>query len=334
MKPYYFASLYYFAVALLLSSGAEVSAQAPPIEPPIEAPLGEFTQQEWARIAELEALEASLSPQSGRVSLGDGLATIDVGEDLRFLGPADANRVIQAWQNPPMPNTLGMLIPTDRSLFSEANWAVVLTFVEDGWVDDEDAEDLDYDEILEEIQDGAEAENETRAEMGLPSMRVVGWAEPPSYDASTHRLYWARELETNYDGLILSNLNYSTRVLGRRGVLELNAVAGMDMLPEIRGQMQDVLSRVHFESGHRYEDFNPDMDEVAAYGIGALILGKFAGKAGVFAMIGVFLLKAKKLLFLAFFGVAAFVRRLRGGSAPETPDEELDSEAPQEDEVV
>ena len=119
-------------------------------------------------------------------------------------------------------------------------------------------------------------------------MRLLGWAEPPHYDGETHRLYWAQELESHMDGDISRDLNYSTRVLGRRGVLALNAVAGMDMLPEIRENMRDVLGRIHFEEGHRYEDFDPDLDDVAAYGIGALILGKLAGKAGFFAMIGLF----------------------------------------------
>lgn len=271
-------------------------------------------EQLSAELAAIGELEASLNPQSGVITLGDGLATIDVGENLLYLSPEDTNRVVQAWQNPPMPNTLGMLIPTDRSLFGETNWAVVLTYAEDGWVDDEDADDLDYDELLEEMQNDIEMENEERVQMGLPTMRLLGWAEPPHYDGTTHRLYWAKRLESDYGGELMTNLNYSTRVLGRRGVLELNAVAGIEMLDEIRGHMGEVLGRVHFETGHRYEDFDPDLDDVAAYGIGALILGKFAAKAGFFAMIGLFLLKMKKLLVLLVLGGLALGKRFFGRS--------------------
>ena len=284
-----------------------------------------------AEIAAVGDLEASLSPQSGVITIGNGLATIDVGEDLFYLDPEDTNRVIQAWQNPPMPDTLGMLIPKDRSLFGNNNWAVVLTFAEDGWVDDEDAEDLDFDEILEEMQSNTLAENEERAQLGFPSMRLVGWAEPPHYDGATHRVYWAQQLESTYEGTVMTDLNYATRVLGRRGVLELNAVAGIDMLDEIRGHMSEVLGRVEFETGHRYEDFDPDLDEVAAYGIGALILGKFAAKAGFFAMIGLFLLKAKKLLVLLVFGGLALGKRFFGrGSKAGDDASMLDDEPPHE----
>lgn len=262
-----------------------------------------------AEIGAIGELEASLSPQAGIITLGDGLATIDVGENLVYLNPDDTNRVVQAWQNPPMPNTLGMLIPTDRSLFGDTNWAVILTYAEDGWVDDADADDLDYDELLEEMQSDTRTENTAREEMGLPRMRLVGWAEPPHYDTNTHRLSWAKRLETNYEGELVTNLNYATRVLGRRGVLELNAVAGIEMLEEIRGQMGEVLGRVGFEPGHRYEDFDADMDDVAAYGIGALILGKFPGKAGFFAMIGLFLFKAKALLIVVVIGGLALTKR-------------------------
>ncbi|MFK8003337.1 MAG: DUF2167 domain-containing protein [Polyangiales bacterium] len=311
--------------------GEHGSAETPEAMSPEEAALAEIraalTPEEFeelsAELAAIGELEASLSPQSGVITLGDGLATIDVGENLRYLSPEDTNRVIQAWQNPPMPDTLGMLIPTDRSLFGETNWAVVMTYAEDGWVDDEDADDLDYDELLEEMQSDTETENEERVRMGLPTMRLLGWAEPPHYDANTHRLYWAKHLETDYGGELMTNLNYSTRVLGRRGVLELNAVAGIEMLDEIRGHMGEVLGRVEFESGHRYEDFDPELDDVAAYGIGALILGKFAAKAGFFAMIGLFLLKMKKLLVLLVLGGLALAKRFFGRSPAKGSDDAL-----------
>ncbi|TYA89160.1 DUF2167 domain-containing protein, partial [Seonamhaeicola marinus] len=50
----------------------------------------------------------------------------------------------------------------------------------------------------------------------------------------------------------------------------------------------------------RYSDFNPDIDQVAAYGIGGLIAGKILAKAGFFAVI----LKFWK--FIAIGAVALF----------------------------
>ena len=46
-------------------------------------------------------------------------------------------------------------------------------------------------------------------------------------------------------------------MLGRRGVLELNVLAGMDQLSEIEQATPSLLEMVDFQAGHRYADFNP-----------------------------------------------------------------------------
>src|SRR3712207_8756162 len=45
-----------------------------------------------------------------------------------------------------------------------------------------------------------------------------------------------------------------------RSVLELNAVAGMSQLSQVKAGMQDVLRQVSFNPGSRYEDFNAQTD--------------------------------------------------------------------------
>lgn len=45
----------------------------------------------------------------------------------------------------------------------------------------------------------------------------MGWAEPPSYDAPAHKMYWAKDLL--FSGNTEHTLNYNIRILGRRGVL-------------------------------------------------------------------------------------------------------------------
>jgi uncharacterized membrane-anchored protein len=71
-------------------------------------------------------------------------------------------------------------------------------------------------------------------------------------------------------------LNYNVRALGRRGVVVLNAVAGMEQLATVQTGMQSVLTFVDFTEGHRCADFVPSADRVAAYGIAGLIAGKVA----------------------------------------------------------
>ncbi len=59
-----------------------------------------------------------------------------------------------------------------------------------------------------------------------------------------HKLYRAKELMFSTD--MDHTLNYNIRVLGRRGILVLNAVALMKQLPVIRAQANDVLAAVEF----------------------------------------------------------------------------------------
>lgn len=249
--------------------------------------------------------EAELKYQTGDVAIGSGLATLHLGEDFRYIGPEQTDRILEeAWGNPPGPPTLGMIVPADTSpVDPAAGWGVIITYVEDGHVEDDDAEDIDYDELLEEMKKDTEAQNPARTSQGYPPMHLVGWAEPPSYQADQHRLYWAKELAV--DGDAETSLNYAIRVLGRKGVLELNAIARTSQMSAIKPAMERVLSRVEFDVGNRYADFDPDIDDVAAYGIGGLIAGKVLAKAGFFALILKFLLAAKKLLIVGAIALAA-----------------------------
>lgn len=274
-----------------------------------EAPAeGEMTEEQIA--AEKAAFEASLSFQTGTVALGEKLASVDLGSDFRMLTAADTERLLVAWGNPPGGNALGMIFPANLSPFAENSWGVVVSYEEDGHVDDEDAADINYDDLLKEMQEDTEASNEERKELGFGTVRLVGWAEPPHYDAESKKLYWAKDLDFG-DGA--HSLNYAVRVLGRTGVLELNAVGEVSQLPEIRAEMNKVMKRVSFEQGKRYADFLPDTDKVAAYGIGALIAGKLVAKAGLFKGLFVALLASKKLLIGGAIALAALAKRIFTG---------------------
>ncbi|MCB1742863.1 MAG: DUF2167 domain-containing protein, partial [Gammaproteobacteria bacterium] len=67
------------------------------------------------------------------------------------------------------------------------------------------------------------------------------------------------------------------------------------------------LAMAEFDQGSRYEDFDPSLDKVAAYGIGALVAGKMAAKTGLLAAAIVFL---KKFGVVIVAGLAALGFRL------------------------
>ncbi len=258
-----------------------------------------------------EEFESQLKYERGQITLPGGIATLNVPDNFRYLSPEQADRLlVEAWGNPPGTKTLGMLFPSEVSPLTDEGWGVVITFQDDGYVEDDDANKINYDELLTQMKEGTAAENKERKEKGYEAINLVGWAAHPHYDQATHKLYWAKEL--SFEGNPENTLNYDIRVLGRRGVLSFNAVASMDKLPAIESNMQEVLSFAEFNAGHRYADFSSGTDKVAAYGIGALIAGSVAAKAGLFKVALGLLIAAKKFLILGLVAVAAFVRKLFG----------------------
>jgi uncharacterized membrane-anchored protein len=258
------------AVLLWLSLGAAALA-APPDE------------------AAEEQLIAAIKPRSGRVALPGGIATLDLPADFRYLSPADTDRVLQAWGNPPDAQTLGMIVPAGVSPLAHERWGVVVTYDKDG-----------HAKLLKTMQDNLAESNPERKKQGYPAMTLVGWAETPHYDKASHKLYWAKELQSGDSAQ--HGLNYNIRVLGREGVLVLNAVAGLDQLGQIKTEMQKVTTATNFTTGNQYGDFNGSTDKVAEYGIAALVAGGVAAKLGLFAKLFGLLLAFKKIVVI---GVAA-----------------------------
>lgn len=280
--------------------------EAPPPEP---AALSATEHAEYERLV---ALDAALAYASGVVELGDGLATLSLPESLRYLAPElTARLLVEGWGNPDGSGTLGMIVPSDMSPLSANGWGVVITYEEEGHVGDEDANEIDYDALLAEMKASASAENDARAEQGFARVELVGWADPPRYDAENKKLYWAKELA--FEDSPSNTLNYNVRVLGRRGVLTLNAVAGMTQLEMVQTAMPAVIAAAEFNAGHRYADFDPDSDDVAAYGLAALVAGGIAAKSGLFAKVFAGVLAAKKIVVPAVValgaGIGAWWRR-------------------------
>jgi len=263
-----------------------------------------------------EEFQATLNYQSGTINLGKDLATAQLPDSLAYLSPEDADLLLQAWGNPPSPDTLGMLVPRKINLFGKDGWAVIVTYSDEGHIDDEDAADIDYDDMLEEMQSEIRESNPARVQEGYQPLELLGWAETPYYLAKNHKLYWAKSIR--FGESESSTLNYNVRILGREGVLELNAVTGIENLKPVKLSMENLMEYVEFNEGQRYTDYEPGTDKLAAYGIGALVAGKVAAKAGFFKGILIALMAAKKFVIIALIGIAAFIKKVFFGTEPES----------------
>lgn len=254
-----------------------------------------------------DSIEATFKYEYGKVQLQNGEAILDVPEDFKFLDKEQSNRVlVDIWGNPEDPTTLGMLFKEDESP-ANISYAIEVSYSAEGYIEDEEAADIDYDDLLDEMQEDAIAINPERKKLGYPEITLVGWASEPFYDAENKKLHWAKELK--FEEGEMNTLNYNVRVLGRRGYMNLNVIGEMDVLEDVQANLDPILESVEFLPGNQYSEFNPDIDEVAAYGIGGLIAGKVLAKAGFFALI----LKFWKFIAIGVVGVfSAFRKRLFG----------------------
>lgn len=252
---------------------------------------------------------ATLKQQHGTITLPSGIATLQLNDDFYYLSPADTERLLtEGWGNPPGHKTLGMIIPKSTSPLADNGWGVIVSYKNDGHISDNDAAKIDYADLLKQMQAGDEENNKERHKQGYAGLSLLGWAEPPSYDQGSHKMYWARELKA--DDAQQTTLNYSIRVLGREGVLELNAVAAMADLQTIKQETPKILAFTNFTDGNRYADYDSKTDKLAPYGLAALVAGGLAAKAGLFAKIGVMLLALKKFIVVGLVVVAGFFRKL------------------------
>lgn len=273
-----------------------------------DEPVEESASTEAAEESDLP--DMNFQYQTGDIVLPNKVVTLHLGEGYRYLDASETNRLIMAWGNESYPGSQGAIIPASVDPMTAEGWAVILTYADDGHIDDSDASEIDYEELLADMKKGTEEHNEARREANIPAMHIVGWAEPPRYDAEAKKLYWAKEL--SLEGHDRHSLNYDVRVLGREGVLSMNAVAGMDQLSQIKADMRPLIDVAEFNPGYRYAEFNEDTDRMAEYGLGALIAGGVAAKLGLFAKIGAFLLAFKKFIFIGLIGLGGLVAKLLG----------------------
>lgn len=282
-----------------------------------QATAAQPSPQQVAEQARLEGIVSRLRPQTGRISISAADATLAVGDQYYFLDAADSRKVLtDLWGNPPssVDGVLGMVFPAGASPLDDT-WGAVVTYSADGYVSDQDAAEINPDTLLASLREGEDEDNRARQAEGFATVHLAGWAEPPVYDAQKHNLIWAKVLK--FGDMKDQTLNYDVRVLGRRGVLSLNIVAGIDDLATVGPAAAALMNTASFDAGSRYADYQAGVDQQAAYGVAALITGGAAvAVAKKVGLLGVLLLVLKKggvFLLAALGGGMAWLKKQFGG---------------------
>jgi uncharacterized membrane-anchored protein len=237
---------------------------------------------------------------------------IELPEGYGFVPQKEAAAIMETMGNQTDERFLGVIFPTA----TEAEWFVSIDYEPSGYVKDDDARDWDADDLLANLRDGTEQGNERREQMGLPAIEVARWVEAPQYDASNHRLVWSAEVRDKGGQDPNPGVNYNTYVLGREGYISLNLVTSVAEVEAHKPAARQLLRAVSFKDGKRYADFNASTDQVAAYGLAALVGGVAAKKLGLLAAAAAFFVKFAKLIVVGVLAaVGGLVKFLRGRAA-------------------
>jgi uncharacterized membrane-anchored protein len=283
-------------------------------------------QSEAAREAELDAAyQAGISAGTkgpASVTLLDQ-AGLSIPADYMFVPKTEGMRILRALGNTISGETFqGIVVglkPTD-------GWIVVIRYIKEGYIKDDEAKNWNADELLQNLKTGTEESNKDRVARGFPEIEIIGWVEKPAYDPADHRLVWS--LLSKQKGTAdqdTKGINYNTYALGRDGYFSLNLLTNSDRIASDKAVARTLLAALSYDAGKRYEDFNVTTDHIAEYGIAALVGGVVAKKLGLLAIIGVFLLKFAKIIGIAVAAFGAGIWKLFGGR--KKPDAQPDNPA-------
>jgi uncharacterized membrane-anchored protein len=240
---------------------------------------------------------------SGAGSLGT-LATLEVPEGFRFTGGPGTIKLMEAYGNLTSGTELGYIAPHDLG------WFAVFEFDDCGYVKDDEKDKLDAGAILKQLKEGQEAANKELAKRGMGTLEVVGWKTPPFYNAETKNLEWAIRLRSSEGGEVV---NYKTKLLGRRGVMDVVLVCDEAAMDAIVPQYQKLLKGFSYKQEESYASFTKG-DKIAEYGLTGLIVGGgllVAAKTGLLA-------KLWKPIVAGVVIVGAFLKRIFVGKSRES----------------
>jgi uncharacterized membrane-anchored protein len=300
---------------LIAAVGLVILAAVAPLSASAQtAPPSEASRQAELNAAWQAASRAGVSGP-GDITLIDQ-ATLKLPADDFFVPKAEGQRILRALGNIDDTTFVGLVVGKRQ----DDNWLVAIRYIKEGYIKEDDAKNWNADDLLKNITEGAEQANQDRVARGFPEMQVMGWVEPPAYDAGTHRLVWsllAKDKGEPNDAP--KNVNYNTYALGRDGYFSLNLLSSSDRIAAEKPVAHELLADLQYNAGKRYEDFSASTDRVAEYGLMALVGGAVVKKLGMFALLGAFALKFAKLIFLGVVafgaGIMKFFRRKPRGDA-------------------
>ncbi len=223
-------------------------------------------------------------------------AKIKIPEGFVYTEAAGTKTLMRAFGNLVNDQELGFISP------ESLEWFAVFEFEESGYVKDDDKDKLDADEMMSQMIKDQKLANAELKKQGMNTMELLGWHTKPFYNSQTNNLEWAIRLRSAGGG---ETINYKTKLLGRRGVMDVVLVCDENQLDAVIPKYQELLAGYAFASDENYASYRKG-DKVAEYGLAGLIVGGgllAAAKSGL-------LVKLWKPIGIALLAVGAWIKRL------------------------
>lgn len=268
LRPW-FAGLVLVAAACSTATAQEGGGGLTPAEIAALTEAGEsfedFADFEDEPQTPYEAFMATIDWRTEGTGQLGGHATLEVPPGYRFTGSPGTRRLMEAFGNLVSGEELGFIAPDDN----DADWFAVFEFEPVGYVKDDEREKLNASKLLKELRAGQEQANEQLREMGQSTLEVVGWQREPFYNETTRNLEWALRLRDSEGNELV---NYKTKILGRRGVMDVVLVCSEEELAEVVPEYQRLLAGFSYLESESYAAYE-EGDPIAKYGLTGLILG-------------------------------------------------------------
>jgi uncharacterized membrane-anchored protein len=258
------------------------------------------------------------------VDLGNN-SEIDLPAGTRLIERAEAQKLLEKGGDDSR-NVVALIGKDD------ASWLVIIDYDGIGFVSDDDADQLQSNELLESYKEGTLHQNEKRRSLGVDELFVDSWSEIPRYDRSKRQLVWGINAHTSKGEKVI---NFMTRILGRNGFLSVNLIDTPERIEASKKEALAILTATRFRAGFRHED-HKEGDRDSGVGLTGLILGgggvALAAKTGLLLKI---LLVLKKGFLFIVLGIGAifgklFGRKRRGAEAEAVASSETPPATPED----
>ena len=242
-----------------------------------------------------QKLESKPTMGPNSVQLGTGVGKLNIPKGYAFIGKEDTHRLLEEPGARRDEHILGMIAPET----GPGDWFAVLSYIDTGYIKDDEADSMKPDTLLREIKDNTDKENADRKEKGLSTIEVVGWQQPPHYDHVKHSLIWS--IIGKESGRSDQVINHTSVVFGREGIMTETVVGDYSKAAALQPKLSAVGNMVTFNVGKDYGSFRSG-DRVSDLTMTGLVTGGAAAAAYGAAKLGL-LGKLGNYIVLAFLAL-------------------------------